>query len=165
MTTASVSMQDFLRTGEFGPVCLGFSRRQLRGHLGEPEDWGPAPRAMHNAGIWKYGDIEFHFSGDALWLISVDDVKTLYGGTAIDLDPWILDGGTSAEQVLEGLAAANIAYERISWAHEDATERFRVGAGVQLLFLDETQHMFCDEGVSPLARPGMTFDGFSYSSR
>ena len=165
MTKVSVSMQDFLRTGEFGPVCLGISRRQVRGHLGEPEDWGPAPRAKHNAGIWKYGDIEFHFSGDALWLIFANPVEKLHGGRAIDLDPWVLDGDASVNQVLEGLAAADIAYERIPWAHEDATGRFRVGAGVELLFLDETQHMFCDEGVSPLARPGMTFGGFLCGSR
>ena len=165
MTKASVSMQDFLRTGEFGPVHLGISRRQLRDHLGEPEDWGPAPKAKHHAGIWKYDDIEFHFSGEALWLIFADHVEKLHGGRAIDLDTWILDGGALVGQVLEGLAAAYLPYQRIPWALDDATERFLVGAGVELLFLDETQHMFCDEEVSPRARPGMTFDGFSYSGR
>ena len=167
MPKVSVSMQDFLRTGEFGPVRLGISRRQLRGHLGEPEDWGPAPRAKHNAAIWKYGDIEFHFHfrEDSLVGIFADGVEELRGGGAIDLDPWVLNGAALEEQVLKDLAAVNIACERIPWAHEDATERFRVGAGVELLFLDETQHMFCDEGVSPFARPGMTFGGFSYRSR
>jgi len=165
MPKVSVSMQDFLRTGEFGPVRLGISRRQLRDHLGEPENWGPAPRAKHNASIWKYGDIEFHFNGDTLWLIFADDVENLHGGRAIDLDPWVLDGGALEEQVLKDLAAADISYQRIPWTLDDATERFLVGAGVELLFLDETQHMFCDEGVSPFARPGMTFGGFSYRSR
>lgn len=160
-------MQDFLRTGEFGPVRLGISRAQLRGHLGEPENWGPFPRAKHNATIWKYGDIEFHFHfrEDALVGIFADGVEDLQGGEAIDLDPWVLNGAALEEQVLEELAAANISCQRSPWAHDDATERFRVGAGVELLFLDETQHMFRDEGVSPLARPGMTFHGFSYSGR
>lgn len=160
-------MRDFLRTGEFGPIRLGLSRRQLRGHLGEPEDWGPAPRAKHNAGIWKYGDIEFHFHfrEDSLIGIFADGVEELRGGGAMDLDPWVLNGAALAGQVLEALAAADISCQRIPWPHEDATERFRVEAGVELLFLDEAQHMFCDEGVSPLAKPGMTFDGFSYSGR
>ena len=165
MPKVSVSMQGFLRTGEFGPVRLGISRRQLRGHLGEPEDWGPAPKAKHNAGIWKYGEIEFHFNGDTLWLIFADGVEELSGGGAIDLDPWVLNGGALEEQVLEALAAADISCQRTPWPHEDATERFRVGAGVELLFLDETQHLFCDEGISPRAKPGMTFDGFSYRGR
>ena len=165
MPQVVVSMLDFLRTGEFGPVRLGISRAQLRGHLGEPEEWGPAPKAKHHAGIWKYGDIEFHFNGDALWLIFADHVEQLHGGRAIDLDPWILGGAASVEQVLESLTAAHIPYQRIVWTLDDDTERLLVGAGVELLFLDETQHMFCDEGVSPLARPGMTFHGFSYSVR
>lgn len=158
-------MRDFLRTGEFGPVRLGVSRAELQGYLGEPEDWGPAPKAKHHAGIWKYGDIEFHFNGDTLWLIFADDVEELRGGETIDLDPWILDGNALVEQVLEGLAAAHIPYQRIVWALDDDTERFLAGAGVELLFSDETQYLFCGEEVSPLARPGMTFSGFSYSSR
>lgn len=167
MPKVSVSMRDFLRTGEFGPVRLGISRRQLRGHFGEPEDWVPAPRAKHNAGIWKYGDIEFHFHfrEDTLVRIFADAVEELRGGRAIELDPWVFNGAASTKQVLESLAAAHIPYERVLWAHEDATERCRAGAGVELLFLDETQHLFCDEGVSPFARPGMTFDGFSYGGR
>jgi hypothetical protein len=81
------------------------------------------------------------------------------------LDPWTLNGDASVEQVLKDLEEAHIPCQRIQWALDDATERFRVGAGVELLFLDETQHMFDSDGVSPLARPGMTFDGFSYSAR
>lgn len=167
MTKVNVSMQDFLRTGEFGPVRLGLSRRQLRGLLGEPEDWGVFPRAKHNATIWKYGDIEFHFHfrEDALVGVFADGVEELRGGGAIDLDPWVLNGHALVEQVLGELAAANISCQRIPWTHDDATERFLVGAGVELLFLDETQHMFYDEGVSPPAKPGMTFDGFSYRDR
>jgi hypothetical protein len=158
-------MQDFLKTGEFGPIRLGISRRQLRGHLGEPEDWGPAPRAKHNAGIWKYGDVEFHFSGDTLWLIFADNVENLDGGKAIDLDPWTLNGAATVESVLQTLVEAHIPCQRIEWTLDDGTERFRVGVGVELLFLDETRHLFDSDGVSSLARPGMTFDGFSYSAR
>lgn len=124
-------MLALLRIGEFGPIRLGISRDQLRGHLGEPEDWGPAPKAKHHATIWKYGDIEFHFhfKEDALVRIFADGVGKLRGGRAIDLDPWILDGAALVGQVLEGLAAAKISYQRIPWAHDDATQRFRVGAG------------------------------------
>ncbi len=160
-------MQDFLRSGEFGPIRLGISRDQLRGHLGNPEDWGPFPKSERRATIWKFGDIEFHFhfKEDALVGIFADGVEKLRGGGAINLDPWVFNGGVLVEQVLESLAEANIPYQRIHQDLDDNTERFQVGGGVELLFLDETQHMFCEKGVSPLARPGMIFDGFSYHSR
>ena len=165
MTKITVSMQDFLRTGEFGPVRLGMLRGQIRSLLGEPEDWGPSPRAKHNVGIWKYGDIEFHFNEDVLWLLFADDIGTLDGGKAIDFDPWVLSGAASAESVLVDLEAAGISCQRIPWSFDDGTERYHVGAGIELLFLDESQHLFCTEGASPNAKPGMTFDSFSYRDR
>ena len=97
--------------------------------------------------------------------IFADHVETLRGGRAINLDPWILSGNAPVDQVLKELAAVDIPYRRIEWTLDDATERFRVGAGVELLFLDETQHLFDEDGVSPMARPGMTFGGFSYRAR
>lgn len=163
MTQVVVSLQDFLRTGEFGPVCLGVSRDRLRGLLGAPENWGPHPSGQRLATIWKYGDIEFHFSGDTLWLIIADDVETLDGSTAFKLDPWILNGEATVETVLTGLEEAHIPCQRIERTIDDATERFRVGAGIELLFRDKTQYLLDSDGISPLARPGTTFDGFSYS--
>ena len=167
MTPVTVSMQDFLRTGEFGPVRLGLTRDQLRGYLGAPEDWGPTPKAERYAQIWKYGDIEFHshFKEDALVSLFADHVGTLRGGRAIDLDPWVLNGDALVGQVLKSLTLAQIPYQRIPWALDDDTERYLVGAGVELLFWDETKHLFCAEGVSSLARPGMRFHGFSYRGR
>ena len=163
MPQISVSMQDFLRTGEFGPIKLGISHTELQGYLGDPKNWGPYPKAKQHAGIWKYGDIEFHFhfKEDALVGIFSDHVETLNGGNAINLDPWIFHGGLLAFDALERLAAA-ISYERIHWTLDDDTERYWVGAGVELLFADETKHLFCDHGIPPEARPGMTFDGFSF---
>ena len=158
-------MQDFLQTGEFGPIRLGLSRRQLRSRLGEPEAWGPAPRAKHNAGIWKYGDVEFHFNGDMLWLIFADHVTTLKGGRAIDLDPWVLNGNATINQALSDLEESHIPFQRIDWKFDDTTERFRVGVGVELIFWDKNQYGPHDDDLPTLARPDMTFCGFSYSAR
>ena len=165
MSKIAVSMLAFLRTGEFGPIKLGISRAELQDCLGEPENWGPSPRAKHNADIWKYGDIEFYFndSSSTLWMIFFDDAGPFRGGKAIKLDPWIFHGGLLAADALKSFTAAALLYERIHETLDDDTERYRVGAGVELIFADETKHMFCADGVSPHARPGMTFNGFSYS--
>ncbi len=166
MTKITVSMQDFLRTGEFGPVRLGMSRGQIRGLLGEPEEWGPSPRAKHNAGIWKYGDIEFYFhhKEDTLVTIFADHVEELKGGRAIDIDPWIFKGSATVRHVLRDLEDADIAFQRIDWKADDTTERFQVGAGVDLLFWDEVQYGPNEDDLSTLARLDMTFCGFSHSA-
>ena len=160
----AVSMLDFLRTGEFGPIKLGISRAELRGCLGNPEDWCVDPKGVNYAAIWKYGDTEFYFdNGDALWLIFADHIENLRGGAAVEIDPWIFHGGLLVADALESFSAAGILYERIHQTLDDDTERYRVGAGVELIFADETQCLFTAEGVSPDARPDMTFHGFSYS--
>ena len=165
MTKINISMQDFLRTGEFGPVFLGMSRGQIRGLLGAPEDWGPAPRAKHNAGIWKYGDIEFHFSGDTLWLIFADDVEELKGGRTIDLDSWVFNEAATVKQVLRDLEKAHIPCQRIDWKLDNSTERFQVGVGVELIFWDVHQYSSNAEELPPLATLDMTFNGFSYRAQ
>lgn len=89
MSKIAVSMLDFLRTGEFGPLKLGTSRTELQGCLGNPENWGPYQKAQQHAAVWKYGDIEFYFDDSGtLWIIFSDHVEVLNGGKAIDLDPW-----------------------------------------------------------------------------
>ncbi len=88
-------MQDFLRTGAFGSINLGISRDDLWSHLGEPENWslGPGKRsAASRAAIWKYVDVEFHFSEDRLLLVFADHVERLDGGRAINVGLWILNG-------------------------------------------------------------------------
>lgn len=165
MTKITVSMQEFLRTGEFGPVRLEMSRGQLRGLLGEPAGWGPSPKAKHNAGIWKYGDVEFYFNGNILSLIFADDIDTLDGGKAINLDPWVFNGKATVRQVLRELEAAHISCQRIDWKFDDTTERFRVGVGVELTFWDQNQYGPNEDDLPTLARLDMTFSGFSYRVR
>lgn len=164
MTKITVSMQDFLRTGEFGPVHLGMSRGQLRGLLGEPENWGPSP-AKHNAVIWKYGDIEFYLNEDLLWYISANNGTTLKGGRSIDLDPWVLNGDATVGQALRDLEDAYISCQRIDWKVDDTTERFMVGAGIELRFWDANQYGPNYDDLPTLAPADMTFSGFSYSAR
>lgn len=166
MSKIAVSMLAFLRTGEFGPIKLGISRAELQGCLGEPEQWGPAPRAKHNAGIWKYGDIEFffHFREDALVGVFADNIKTLNGGNAIDLDPWVLNGDLTVKQALRELEDAGVPYQRIDWKFDDTTERFRVGVGVELIFADPRYDSDPEKELRPLAPADMTFHGFSYSA-
>ena len=62
---ASVSMRDFLRSGEFGPIRLGDTVDSLRSAFGEPPAVGRTSGRHHTPLIWKYGDVEFHLTTDA----------------------------------------------------------------------------------------------------
>lgn len=167
MEKASISLKDFLLTGDFGPVSLGMTREQVAACLGEPEHRSVPTRGQRIPAIWKYGDIEFHFSGNNLWLIFADNVEELDGGRAIKLDSWLLRGSATISQVMSALTAAGMSSDPIEWPHDDGTKRFRVGAGVELLFQNKSEHLF--ESCRPaIFRPSeawsaMTFEGFSYA--
>jgi len=65
----------FGETGDICPVKLGCTRDELRALFGEPDSVGGTSRKHKRPGIWKYGDLEFHFEKDktdALCLIWSD---------------------------------------------------------------------------------------------
>jgi hypothetical protein len=62
--THTLSLPDFLRTGELGPIHLGMTRTAILGTLGKPGDWSIAENRAGLPEIFKYGDIEFYFLGD-----------------------------------------------------------------------------------------------------
>lgn len=62
----------FRETGDISPIRLGCAREEIRALFGEPDAVGGATRKYRTPGIWKYGELEFHFgpkSTDALCLI------------------------------------------------------------------------------------------------
>ncbi len=53
--------QDYERTGKLGAIRLGMTRDDLHQLFGEPDDTAKGFRERPLSGIWKYGEIEFHF--------------------------------------------------------------------------------------------------------
>ena len=87
------SLLEFARTGAFAGITIGHSRRQVESILGLPETWGMPPSPIESAEIWKYGDIEFYFHDDELWMIFTDTFEILTGGPSMNLNPWIIRYG------------------------------------------------------------------------
>src|SRR5262245_39165182 len=110
---ASVSMREFLRTGQFGPMTLGDSADSVRAVLGEPTDWYDPPEEW-NPVFLKYGDVEFYFTLETrqLWMIFCDTFKRLHLGPRISLDRWFFDGHPSLETVERELLAEKLKAER-----------------------------------------------------
>lgn len=59
------------RTGSISPLQLGMTRDEIRVLFGEPDDASISLRRRNPlVGIWKFGQIEFHFDAEGrLWLI------------------------------------------------------------------------------------------------
>jgi hypothetical protein len=61
------------RTGKLGVIRLGITCNDLRQLFGEPDDTAKGFRKQPQTGIWKYGEVEFHFGFEGeLFLILID---------------------------------------------------------------------------------------------
>lgn len=78
MNSSSAQFQtwwhDYERTGKLGVIHLGMTRDDLRQLFGEPDDAAKGFRKQPQTGIWKYGDVEFHFGLEGeLFFIFIDE--------------------------------------------------------------------------------------------
>ncbi len=148
----TVSMQEWFRTGIFGPVRLGMSRAQVQELLGPPDDVGGTSRKYRTPSTWKYGDIEFYFGGrdDPLQSLFTDTFQVPSGGHAIALDPWIVRRGIRWGEVERQLVVCGIEYRGVDWPFNDNTTRITVGPCVVLTFVDRWEPYSSPPGLSAI---------------
>ena len=134
--TIFVSMREFLRTGQFGPVRLGDSMDVVRSFFGDPSAVGGTSRRRRTPRIWKYGGIEFHLTDDAkrVAMIFCDTFERLNLGSTVQFDCWFFEGHPSVEAVERELSMAGIAFSRHDTPYEPATFLLRLDSGVELMF-------------------------------
>ena len=65
----------FRETGDISPIRLGCAREEIRRLFGEPDAVGCTSRNNRTPAIWKYGDLEFH------WTKSTDVLALIYSET------------------------------------------------------------------------------------
>jgi hypothetical protein len=57
-----ISIDSFVKTGQFGPIELNMHRTEIERILGRPEGYGyPRASSYYDAGIWWYGSMEIRF--------------------------------------------------------------------------------------------------------
>jgi hypothetical protein len=146
----TVSLVEFLRAGAFGPIRLGMSRSQVQAACGPPEDVSVQRGPL----IWKYGDIEFHFARDRFFLIHCDHFDPASGlpraGERMQLDLWVIQQGISRAEMQRQLTAEQIAW-RVVQPIEPHTALLSVGAGVQLLFIEDADDFSPPPGLAALS--------------
>ena len=127
MAIFKVDICDFLRTGSFGPIRLGMTKKEAYHLLGKPQQWGgdfpwwteerrEQARPYDDCPIWKYDQMEFHFGdqGQQLFLIWCDYLDTLQSeGAVFSLDRWVFKADLpTREQMEQALTEAGIDYTR-----------------------------------------------------
>lgn len=86
----SISLYDFITQGKFDYIKPGMTREEILQVFPEPDDFTifKAEKMMQSP-IWRYGNFEFHFATDQLWMIFNDYLDQLDGGDSLIVDPWI----------------------------------------------------------------------------
>jgi hypothetical protein len=84
-----VSLLDFAKTGQFGPITIGSTRTEVRTAFGDPTDY-TARQPMELADVWRYGDLEIHFTDELVSLLYSDGFDIPEGGPTLKIDPWII---------------------------------------------------------------------------
>lgn len=104
MSKIIINLKHLLLTGMFLHLKIGSTRDELLKSLGEPNQSG-----CDNA-ILKYGEIEFNFTNDKLFLIYCDYLDELEKQTFFNLDLWFIKNKISYEQTIKCLIKENIEY-------------------------------------------------------
>ena len=132
-----VSLKDFARTGLFGAVEWGMNRAAVEQLLGSPDSWMDSTPGYKTSPIWKYGDIEFHFQDNALYMIFMDEFSNLNGGCNIGLDAWVINGDLTCIEAEHFLSAANIEYQKEDFPYNENGVRLITSAGTVFAFAGE----------------------------
>ncbi len=82
-----ISIKDFFLKGDFKGIEIGKNKKWILKHFDKPD---VKYDAGNNLSIWSYGNIEFHFNKDELYLIFCDHLDMLKNTKTIKLRKWIL---------------------------------------------------------------------------
>lgn len=132
--TIRVSLEDFIGTGLFGPLEPGVPRAKVEAWLGPPDNWDGGAYQYQSAAIWKYGDVEFHFDNELLWMIFLDSFGLPGGGSQRDLEPWIISDQLTCAQAEQQLVLAGITYRKEDFPYNENGVRLITSAHVTLSF-------------------------------
>ena len=112
MDSVDISLRAWIATGRFGAIQLGDTRSDVAAVFGAPTLWSTPAKTPDRAPIWKYGDIEFYFQDDNLWMIFADDFAVPRGNAQIELDAWIISGKLTLNAMERHLIRASIGYRK-----------------------------------------------------
>jgi hypothetical protein len=147
-----ISIKEFLRTGQFGPVRLSMSRDQIYQSFGEPDAIASAKRKARHPTTLLYGNIELWFSGsepNQLSALFSDDFDLLRGNERLQVDSWEIKGEMSAATVMSALAKAAIPFW-IAQPLAPNTHVMVIGPGIIFSFIVDQEPYASPPGLNSI---------------
>jgi hypothetical protein len=141
-----VSLEEFLRTGVFGPVEFGITGDEILAALGAPDGVFTRRRSRRPTGF-EYGDVELYLMSakdNRLCAVYLDHFGVPQGNELLCLDPWWLRGGMPRPEAEAGLRRAGISFTPTE-IPDPSMDGIVTASGVTLGFIRE------DEEYSPPA--------------
>ena len=128
-----INIFDFFKYGKFDYIKLGHTKEWIINNFPDPDDFTANDLFEKRCNIWRYGDIEFHFTGNTLSLIYSDKLGVEFnGGESLIIDKWILNTpNLKLIKALEILNENDINYEK---KEEWGGINLKLESGVKLLF-------------------------------
>ncbi len=88
-----IDFKQFFKFGKFDFIKLGKTKEWVIHNFPDPDGYLDHSSVFKDD-IWRYGNIEFHFHQEELFLIYSDYVDTLAGGDSLELEKWFLSKPT-----------------------------------------------------------------------
>ncbi|MCP3773784.1 hypothetical protein NLX71_10730 [Paenibacillus sp. MZ04-78.2] len=83
-----VDLFKFVVHGEFDYIKMGQTKEWILNNFPDPDTMS---NMNHDLYIWQYGNIEFHFHHDVLYMIWCDNFYRFTAGKHIHLNKWIFE--------------------------------------------------------------------------
>jgi hypothetical protein len=137
-----VSLERFLRTGQFGEVVFGMSPQQVREHLGEPDDTGGTSRKYSHPSIYLYGTVEIWFSRTPTYGVigiywDVEGKGAFCLPSCCEIEDWDITPGMLQTEIELLLSEWQIPFDSHAETQFEAIEtvvRWTLSSGVGLTF-------------------------------
>lgn len=88
--TIEIDILKLFQTGTFDFIQIGKTKEWILNNFPPPDDYARGDN-LENSEIWRYGTIEFYFTGDILWQVYTDYLDPIHAGKHFKIKKWILE--------------------------------------------------------------------------
>ena len=132
-----ISLIEVIKKWDAVSGFFGLSHTELRELLGMPTGWG-IDQKMEVARIWRYGDIEFHFNDNVVWMLYSDHNHMTIGAGLLEIDPWILRRGLNRTDFENALKKESIPYTSRVHEFDECQKVVTTPSGAQFSFIEDS---------------------------
>ena len=130
----NIDLKEFFIKGHINGIKPSISKDQFLAQYPKPDAFETNPElfmdssAKRYPNIWTYGNIEFHFNKEGLFMVWCDHIGDFYGklkgGPSIELSRWFLEENTTINciNLIEILNHENLDFSRTTNKYSESIE-------------------------------------------